>query len=282
MTNSPLVSVIIPCYNAERFAEPAVRSIMDQTYKNLEILVADDCSTDGTFRILQKLEAEDTRIKLFRNEENLKIVQTLNRLVIAASGKYIARMDADDISLPERIERQVSFLENKPDFSFCGTNAVFINEKGRFIGVSHVPASEGDIKTGIKYQCAFLHPSVVIKAEVLKEYKYREGFLFAEDYDLWIRLLKNNFHGVNLKKRLLKYRILKASVSHSEKSRDIQKNLAVSLSEKINDDVYKISDKKFLANILVRQRKIYGIKIPFKFLFSYYTERLLCEVLKWL
>ena len=281
MENDPLVSVIIPAYNAERYVESAVRSIMEQTYTNLDILVTDDCSTDGTFPILQKLAAEDSRIKLFRNEQNLKIVKTLNNMVSAAQGKYIARMDADDISLPARIERQIEFMQQNPQIDFCGTNAVLINEKGRFVGISHVPISEDDIKIGIKYQCAFLHPSVVIKAEVLKEYKYREEFLFAEDYELWIRLLENGLRGINLKTRLLKYRILKSSISQSERSGEIQKNLALSLSEKIDDDVYKISDKKFLSNILVRQRKIYGIKVPFRFLFIHYTERLFYEVLKW-
>lgn len=281
MTNSPLVSVIIPCYNTERFVESSVRSIMKQTYTNLEILVTDDCSTDGTFLILQRLAAEDLRIRLFRNEENLKIVKTLNNMVSAASGKYIARMDADDISLPTRIERQIAFMQQNPLIDFCGTNAVFINEKGRLVGISHVPTSEDDIKIGIKYQCAFLHPSIVIKAEVLKEHKYREEFLFAEDYELWIRLLKNSLRGINLKNRLLKYRILKSSISLSEKSGEIQKNLALSLSKKLDDDVYKISDKKFLSNILMWQRKMHGIKVPFRFLFVYYTERLFCEVLKW-
>lgn len=281
MENNSLVSVILPCYNAEHFVESAVRSIMNQTYTNLEILVTDDCSTDGTFPILQRLAAEDSRIRLFRNEENLKIVKTLNNMVSAASGKYIARMDADDISLPDRIARQLAFMQQNPQVDFCGTNAVLINKKSRFVGISHVPTSESDIKIGIKYQCPFLHPSVVIKAEVLKEYKYREEFLFAEDYELWIRLLENGLRGINLKNRLLKYRILKSSISQSEKSGEIQKNLALSLSKKINDDVYKISDKKFLSNILVRQRKIYGIKVPFRFIFVHCTERLFYEVLKW-
>lgn len=281
MTNDPLVSVIIPCYNAERFVGQAIQSIITQTYKNLEIIVCDDCSTDRTHQILEKLASEDKRIILLRNERNLQIVATLNKMIGIASGKYVARMDADDISFPTRIEKQVEFLEDNPDISFCGTNAVLINEKGKFIGISHVPQSEGDIKIGIKYLCPFLHPSVVIKSEVLKEYKYREEFLFAEDYDLWLRLLESGLRGANLKNRLLKYRILNSSISHSEKSGDIQKNLASSLSEKISTDVYRISDKRFLSNILAVQRKHYGIKVPFRFLFIYYTERLFCEVLKW-
>ena len=115
--NAPLVSVIIPVYNAEKYVEQAVRSIMIQTYQNLEILITDDCSTDGSFAILQKLATEDSRIKLSRNTENQKIVRTLNALVERASGKYIARMDADDISLTKRIETQVALMETKRDIA---------------------------------------------------------------------------------------------------------------------------------------------------------------------
>ena len=113
--NNPLVSVIIPCYNAEKYVEEAVRSIMTQRYKNIEILVTEDCSTDNTLKILKNLEKEDSRIKVIQNKKNLKIVKSLNNMINIAQGKYIARMDADDISLPERIEKQVRFMEENPD-----------------------------------------------------------------------------------------------------------------------------------------------------------------------
>ena len=89
MSSKPLVSVIIPCYNASKYVEQAIRSIMNQTYKNLEIIVTDDCSTDDTFEILQNLAKQDSRIKLYKNETNLKIVKTLNNMILQANGKYI-------------------------------------------------------------------------------------------------------------------------------------------------------------------------------------------------
>ena len=147
---NPLVSVIIPCYNAEKYVESSIRSIMSQTYRNLEIIITDDCSTDGTFEILQKLVKEDSRIKLYKNEINLKIVKTLNNMIEVSLGKYIARMDADDISLPKRIEKQVAFLEQNTDISFLGTNAVLIDEKNFVIGKSHLPLSPNDINIYIK------------------------------------------------------------------------------------------------------------------------------------
>ena len=104
-----LVSVIIPCYNAEKYVEEAVRSIMKQTYLDLEIIVIDDCSTDGTNEILQSLSLEDSRIVFLKNETNLKLIKTLNLGISISKGKFIARMDADDISEPERLVEQVDF-----------------------------------------------------------------------------------------------------------------------------------------------------------------------------
>lgn len=212
MSNFPLVSVIIPCYNAEKYVESAVRSIMTQTYKNLEIIVTDDCSTDNTFSILEKLADEDNRIKLFKNETNLKIVKTLNKMVQLANGKYIARMDADDISLPNRIEKQVEFLEKNSDIAFCGTNAWHINENGKKIGFSCLPRTNDEINKFKFYACPFYHPAVMVRSEVYKENFYDENFLYAEDYELWIRLLEN-YKGYNLKNRLIFYRIFFAQTS---------------------------------------------------------------------
>lgn len=218
MNNSPLVSVIIPVYNAERFVESAVRSIMNQTYTDLEILITDDCSTDGSFEILQRLAAEDSRITLYRNESNLKIVKTLNSLVAAASGTYIARMDADDIALPKRIEKQVAFLESNPDYALCGTNAWHIDESGRRIGRSCLPESFEENKFFLQFYSTFYHPTVMLRSEIYKQNLYDEKFLYAEDYELWARLVfAENAKGANIKEKLLKYRIFKNQSSEEHR-----------------------------------------------------------------
>lgn len=220
MNNSPLVSVIIPVYNAERFVESAVRSIMNQTYTNLEILVTDDCSTDGSFEILQRLASEDSRITLYRNEANLKIVGTLNSLVAAASGKYIARMDADDISLPTRIEKQVAFLESNPDYALCGTNAWHIDENGRRIGRSCLPESFEENKFFLQFYSTFYHPTVMLRSEIYKQNLYDEKFLYAEDYELWARLVfEKGICSANLDECLLKYRINQQGISKKNAER---------------------------------------------------------------
>lgn len=227
-TNYPLVSVIIPAYNAERYVESAVRSIMEQTYTNLEILVADDCSTDGTFSILKKLAAEDSRIRLFHNEENQKIVRTLNGLVAVASGKYIARMDADDISLPERIAGQLAFMQQNPQIDFCGCNAFHINDDGKTIGKTTLPESYDDVKFFLPYYSTFYHPAIFARAEVLKQNAYDKDFLHAEDYELWCRLIfAKGMKGANLKERLLKYRINLQGVSKQNTEKQMENSARI-------------------------------------------------------
>ena len=115
----PLVSVIIPCYNAEKYIEKSVRSILNQTYCNIEVLIADDASEDSSVDIIEMLKKEDSRIRLIKHQTNKKIVYTLNELIDIATGEYIARMDADDISLPERIEKQIRFMESHKNYAAC-------------------------------------------------------------------------------------------------------------------------------------------------------------------
>lgn len=211
--NNPLISVLIPCFNCEKYVETAVRSIMNQTYPNLEIFITDDNSTDGSWKILQKLAEEDERIHLFRNPANLKIVNTLNEMVSAAHGEYIARMDADDISLPTRIEKQIAFMESHPDVALCGTNVWRINEAGRKINNSRLPIDQEDCCFYLRYFCTVFHPSILARAAVLKENHYSSDFLHAEDYELWCRLVyQKKFIIANLSEKLLLYRIRKNSI----------------------------------------------------------------------
>lgn len=246
MSGAPLVSVIIPAYNVERFVEEAVCSIMTQTYKNLEILVTDDCSTDGTYAILQKLASEDTRIRLFRNEQNLNIVRTLNNMIAAANGTYIVRMDADDVSLPDRIERQAAFMEANPDVSLCGTNAWHIDEAGRRRGRSSYPLVYDDIQFCLKYYCAFYHPSVMLRSGVFKANPYDGEFLCAEDYELWCRLVfTKGIKAANLAKRLVKYRMNPNGISRM----NTEKQNAVSAMIFDKHQIMSTKETQFHKNI---------------------------------
>lgn len=210
--NKPLVSVIIPCYNAEKYVEEAIRSIMTQTYSNLEIIVTDDCSSDNTLMILETLAAEDSRIKVIKNEENLRIVKSLNNMIGIAQGKYIARMDADDISLPKRIEKQVSFLESNPEYGMCGTNAWHIDESGRKIGRSYLSISDFEIQRTKFIRCPFYHPTICIRSELIKTNLYDNYYDKVEDFELWLRILPLT-KACNLAEKLFYYRKFEGSSS---------------------------------------------------------------------
>ncbi len=119
--SNPLVSVLIPCYNVEKFVEESVNSILNQTYTHIEVIAINDCSTDRTGEILYSLAKEDPRITVISNEENLKLIKTLNKGIKLCSGEYIARMDSDDIALPTRIEKEVDFLEKNKDHDIVST-----------------------------------------------------------------------------------------------------------------------------------------------------------------
>jgi len=148
------VSVIIPVYNVEQFVLEAIQSIQNQTYKNLEIIVIDDGSVDDTYKIVEKLAKDDNRIKLYRNEKNLKIVKTLNRALTIAKGEYIARMDGDDISAPDRIEKKVKFLELNNDYDLVGCSMVAIDIEGNKIGQTIHYSNQKVLQKNIKVRNA--------------------------------------------------------------------------------------------------------------------------------
>lgn len=242
---SPLISIIIPCYNAEKYVEQAVRSIMNQTYQNLEILCTDDCSTDSTLSILERLATEDSRIRIIRHTENKKLIFTLNELVQESKGDYIARMDADDISLPERLEKQFVFLQNNLDISFCGTNAWHINENGKKIGKSCLPLTPEDNKFFLPFYSTFYHPTVMARAEVFKENPYSPDFVHAEDYELWCRLVfEKGIRAENLSDRLFLYRMNSQGISQKNVERQKENSAKIFLTKNILKD-----NKNFHCNV---------------------------------
>ncbi|GHT18850.1 glycosyl transferase [Bacteroidia bacterium] len=221
------VSVIIPCYNAEKFVEKAVQSIIRQTYKNLEIICIDDCSTDNTFEILSHLAKDDERIMLVRNETNLKLIKTLNKGLDLASGKYIARMDADDFSLPERIEKQIAFLENNT-IKVCGTFAVFYR-KEKLEKRFYLSSFSNSMRLTALFDSPMIHPSVLAEAKTMKKFRYdgSEQSYLIEDYELWNRMLAENVPIGNVREYLVVYRISETGETQSKKQIQAKNHLVL-------------------------------------------------------
>ncbi len=275
MEKEPLVTVIMSAYNAEDHIESAVRSIMSQTYKNLEILICDDCSKDKTFGILTDLAAEDNRISIIHNEMNLKLPKSLNKLIDMAKGEFIARMDADDVSLPERIEKEVLFLLEHTDYSIVGTNAYRVLQN-RIVGQFFVPTKNHDIQILKNYLAVFIHPSVLIRTEVLKKYKYNESYSYTQDFELWQRLLKEN-KGANLRQKLLYYRV---EASQNKQKIHLQSILKARALIENDVDVFSFSARKVKSvsakiplstHLFLTNRVITFPLFLFGFYYLYYT-----------
>lgn len=206
--DKPLVSVIMGVYNQwdEKILYDAVKSILAQTYKKFEFIIWNDGSHPRVGQMIKCLDELDDRIVVVGKEENRGLAFSLNECIRIAKGKYIARMDADDISLPQRLERQVKFLESNPQYGWCGTCVELIDENGVW-GV-RMMTEEPNRKDYYRYS-PFVHPSVMFRAELFgAEHRYRENeeTLRCEDYEMFMSLMQNGVRGYNIQEILFQYR----------------------------------------------------------------------------
>lgn len=185
---TPTISVLMPAYNAADYIREAIDSILNQTFLDFEFIIINDGSTDSTEDII--LSYSDKRIKYYANECNLGIVKTLNRGIDLSNGRYIARMDADDVSMPDRLEKQVHLLDVNPQIVASGTLYTILGD-GSNIPVD-VATNTEDIRYDMAIYCQFAHSTMMIRKDILEQYKlrYREEYKCAEDYKLWTELLQ--------------------------------------------------------------------------------------------
>ncbi len=203
----PLVSVVMSVFDGEAWLAESVESILAQTERDLELVVVDDGSTDGSGEILAELARRDPRIRLFRNEANQGQAAALNRGLEASGGRYVARMDADDVAEPERLAAQIAWLERRPEVGLLGTAVRRIDDEGRPGALRRRPASDLEIRWACLLESPFMHPTVMLRRAVLEEYglRYDERLRTAQDYDLWVRLLRRT-RAANLPEPLVRYR----------------------------------------------------------------------------
>ena len=203
----PLISVVMPVYNCERYVAHAVESILAQTLVDFEFVIIDDGSTDKTPEILRRYAARDPRIRLV-SRPNRGLVASLNEGLALARGELVARMDADDIAFPQRFERQIAFLRDHPDVVCVGSATLEIDEAGRELVVTAYPLHDEEIQECLLKGCSTLfHPTAMIRREaVISVGGYREEMKHGEDYDLWLRLGERG-RLANLEEVLLRYRI---------------------------------------------------------------------------
>jgi glycosyltransferase involved in cell wall biosynthesis len=215
-TQHPKISVILPAYNCADYLQEAVQSILNQTFVNFELIIINDGSTDDTENIIRSFS--DERIVYVKNETNQGLVYTLNRGIDLARGKYIARMDGDDICKMQRFEKQITFFLKYPEAKVLATTVDLINERNENLkpwaeDIKHTTPKE--IYNFLPVNNCIAHPSVMIDTAILKKYRYNPKQKLSEDYDLWLRLSADNIEIYKLNDSLLFHRILKQSFTRT-------------------------------------------------------------------
>ncbi len=200
----PKISVVMPVYNGEKYLRETIDSILNQTFADFEFIIINDASKDSTEEIIKSYE--DDRIVYLINEQNLGVAGTLNRGLDAAKGEYIARIDADDIAMPQRFEKQVAFMDAHPDVGLCGSCVRIFEEDGAerdFIYSEH----DGALRVDMLFNCPFAHPSIMLRKSILDKHNlfYNTKYEKAEDYRMWYDMMKVS-KGHNLQEPLLRYR----------------------------------------------------------------------------
>tara|TARA_B110000003_G_C16525121_1_gene486647 strand:- start:12 stop:719 length:708 start_codon:yes stop_codon:yes gene_type:complete len=188
--NSDLVSVVMSAYNSESSIAESIESILNQSYQNIEFLIIDDCSTDRTADVIESYLEKNKNIKFTKNKTNLGLTKSLNILIKKSSGQYIARQDADDISLHHRVQEQMQILKSN-NLDFCTTRAIIKDSMKLIPGVSSFLPK----KIVLKFKNPFIHGTLLAKKTAINEIgNYDENFIYAQDYKLFYDLLKYNYN----------------------------------------------------------------------------------------
>ena len=205
----PEISVILPVYNAGLHLSHAISSILKQSFSDFELIIIDDASNDDSYRTIESFS--DIRIRCFRNKFNQGLIATLNQALDFATGNYIARMDQDDISHPERLQIQYNYLSKNIDIALCGSAAKIIDTEKIII----YPSDHENIRVGFIEKNMFIHPTVFFNRKILSDYRYDINFKSAEDYELFFRISQN--HKVaNMDQVLLEYRVHPTQISTAD------------------------------------------------------------------
>jgi glycosyltransferase involved in cell wall biosynthesis len=226
---NPKISVVMPVFNGEIYMEKSIDSVLAQTFTDFEFIIVDDGSKDKTPEILERYALRDDRVRIYSNQKNLGIVDSLNAGLERASALYVARMDADDVCRRSRLAAQYEFLENNPDYVLVGTQANLIDGAGAVKGETQLPLQDADIRNELFYgRNVLFHSTIMFRND--HQDLYRKYAYPAEDYDLWLRLLrKGKAHILN--ERLMDYRLNPGGISFLNAVRQVE------LTQKIRNKV---------------------------------------------
>lgn len=215
---SPQVSVLMAVYNTEAYLAQSIESVLNQTWQDLELIIVDDCSTDGSLMISTEWARRDSRVVVIQNQTNSGASGALNQALKVARGQYITRQDSDDVSLPERLAEQMNFLVAHPEIGVVGTAVSLVNAQGDFIEDMTFPAQDAEIQTALPDLMCFCGPTVLTRRECLQTagFYFDERLSGSEDYDFCLRLAEVT-KMANLARPLYEYRQHGSSVSHIQR-----------------------------------------------------------------
>lgn len=209
------LSVIIPVYNAEKYLEESIMSILNQSFTDFELIIINDLSTDKSLEIIKKLKEFDHRIILINNEINSGPSKSRNKAIAECKGNYIAFMDADDIALPNRFEEQIKILNENPEIAVCGTWFTLFGEKIDSQLINHYE-NHDELRVRFLNECYIGAPTVMCRKEVFDNDLFNDEYIIMGDYELWTRLICK-FQFYNIQKSLLNYRWHESNISHTSK-----------------------------------------------------------------
>jgi glycosyltransferase involved in cell wall biosynthesis len=230
-SHTPRVSVVMSAYNASPYVRQATESILNQSFTDFEFLVIDDGSTDDTLSVLRELASRDDRVTLLTHEHR-GIPRESNCGIALARGEFVARQDADDISNPHRLAREVEFLDHNPDVAVVGSVAEVIDATGSHLRTLEVPLTHEEIRSRLPLEICFLHGSLLMRKVALQEVEgYREQFPVSSDFDLYVRL-SERFKVANLPQALYHYRARPDRVSLRHRNlQQLYHDIAVDMAE---------------------------------------------------
>lgn len=230
MSTNPLVSVVCAVYNGEKTISNSIESVIAQTYPHWELVIVNDGSKDSTLPIIENFVAADKRIRVVTNHKNLGQTASLNEGVKLAAGQYIARIDADDVFFPEKLEKQVAFMLAHPEIALCGTNAICADSDTGVDSEIRFPENNNQILTGLFSHSSIIHVSVLMnKDKLLQVGEYNTKYHVAADYELWVRFAEMGLLMHNLQEALVKFNFTVQSFGRNNQERNINEFNQVNL-----------------------------------------------------
>ncbi len=215
---SCLLTIVMPAYNAAKYLDITLESFLKQRFTSWKLIVIDDCSKDNTWEIIENWQQNDSRIIGVRNDVNLKVARTMNKGIALVDTPFFARVDSDDVLLPDHFLKTINFLDQHADIDICGSQVITIDGNGQFRRKWNYETSSDWIKMSSIFACPFLQSSVVMRAKAIKANGYRPEMELVEDYELWIRLLRTH-KAANIPDYTIQYRIHDSNMSEVNKSK---------------------------------------------------------------